>query len=47
MHKLTREIEYLIKVVKVLERENTELKEWLEAAQYAVQDIVSHAEGKE
>ena len=47
MHKLTREVEYLIRVVKILERENTELKERLDAAQYAVRDIVSHVEGTE
>ena len=43
MHKLTREVQYLTGVIKILERENTELKERLEAAQYAVRDIVSYA----
>ena len=47
MHKLTREVEYLTKVVKILERENAELKDQLGAAQYAVRDIVSHVEGTE
>jgi len=47
MHRLTLEVEYLTKRVKTLEEENAELKDQLGAAQYAVQDIVSHVEGKE
>ena len=47
MHKLTRDVEYLTRVNASLERENQELKEQLSAAQYAVQDIVFHVEGKE
>ena len=43
MHKLTREVEYLTKVVKTLGKENKDLKEQLEAAQYAVQDLLSYA----
>ena len=43
--KLTREVEYLTRVVKVLETENKDLKEQLAAATYAVQDIVSYTEG--
>jgi len=43
MHKLTREVEYLTRVVKTLEKENTDLKEELEAAQYAVRDLLSYA----
>tara|TARA_R110002020_G_scaffold348709_2_gene562269 strand:- start:376 stop:564 length:189 start_codon:yes stop_codon:yes gene_type:complete len=47
MHKLTREVEYLTKRLKSLEEENAELKDQLGAAQYAVQDIISHVEGKD
>jgi len=47
MHKLTREVEYLNRTIKGLERDNAELQEQLSAAQYAVRDIVSHVEGKE
>jgi|TARA_R110000823_G_scaffold38251_6_gene103231 hypothetical protein len=47
MHRLTREVEYLTRTIKGLEKENAELQEQLSAAQYAVQDIVSHVEGKE
>ena len=47
MHKLTREVEYLTRVVKTLEIENTDLKERLEAAQYAVRYIVSYTKDGE
>lgn len=47
MHKLTLEVEYLSRVNAKLEREIEELKEQLTAAQYAVRDIVSYAEGRE
>jgi len=47
MHKLAREVEYLTRVNAGLEDEIQDLKEQLSAAQYAVQDIVSHVEGKE
>jgi chaperonin cofactor prefoldin len=43
MDKLSREVQYLTNVVKVLGKENKDLKEQLEAAQYAVQDLLSYA----
>lgn len=43
MHKLAREVEYLTRVVETLGKENADLKEELEAAQYAVQDLLSYA----
>lgn len=43
MHKLTREVEYLTRVVQTLGKENAELKDQLKAAQYAVQDLLSYA----